>query len=94
MNVRLILVSALVASTALLSQPANAHDPKQFDRMMQDDAAQIVPTTCVELAARDEYPADADNAGIQALKTRCDAEKKAASKASRAVNKPAPSKTK
>lgn len=51
MNVRLILASALVASSALLSQPANAHDPKAFDRMMQDVESQTVPTTCVELAA-------------------------------------------
>ncbi len=77
MNVRLMLVSAVFASSALLSQSANAHEPKEFDRMLQVAETQSAPTTCVQLADRGHYASDASNVEIKALKARCDAEKKA-----------------
>ncbi len=92
MYVRLMLVSAVFASSAMLSQSANAHDPKEFDRMLQIAKAQSVPETCVELADRGYFPSDAGNAEIKALKTRCDAEAEAAAKPKAAV-KPAARKT-
>ena len=71
------LLSLATLSTALaLSLPASAHDPKAFDRMMDAEPAATV-SACDELKLKQQQNASAD-ADIEALKVRCDAEKKAA----------------
>lgn len=89
-----LMMSALLASSALLAFSASAHDPKDFDRMLQAAKAQSIPTTCAELATRYEYSSDADNLEITELKVHCAAEKAAAMKTSTAVKKAAATKTK
>ena len=91
MNVRLIVLSAVVASATLFSMSAKAHDPAQFDRMMESEA-KSVPETCVQLADTHNYSNDVSNADIKALQARCDIAKKAAAK--KAAAKPAASTTK
>ncbi len=92
MNVRLIVLSAVVASATLFSMAAQAHDPKEFDRMMTTPEAKAVPATCVQLADSHNYSSDVANADIKALKARCDAANKAAAR--KAAVKPAASSTK
>jgi len=100
MNVRLIVLSAVVASATLFSMSAKAHDPAEFDRMMAPPA-KAVPETCVQLADTHNYSNDVSNADVKALKARCDvatkaAAKKAAAKAAakKAAAKPVASTTK
>ena len=82
MNLRLIVLSALAASATTFAMSANAHDPKEFDRMMTTPVAKAVPTTCMQLADTANYTADLGNPEIKALKVRCDkAGKRAAAKA-------------
>lgn len=71
MNVRLIVVSAVVASATLFAVSANAHDPAQFDRMMASEA-KAVPETCAQLADTHNFSNDVSNAHIKALQARCD----------------------
>lgn len=92
MNVRLMVLSAVVASTALFVMSANAHDPREFDRMMGAPEAKAVPATCAQLADAHTYSNDVANPDIKALKARCDAGKKAA-KPQQIPAKPATSKT-
>lgn len=92
MNVRLMLLSAVVASSTLFAMSAKAHDPAEFDRMMTAPAAKAVPATCAQLTDSHNYSNDVTNADIKALKTRCDAANKAAAK--KAAAKPAASNTK
>ena len=97
MNVRLTVLSAVVASATLFSMAAQAHDPKEFDRMMTAPEAKAVPATCVQLVDSHNYSSDVTNADIKALKARCDAANKAAAKkpaATKAAVKPAASSTK
>ena len=91
MHVRLIVLSAVVASATLFSMAARAHDPKEFDRMMTAPEAKAVPATCVRLAASHNYSNDVTNADIKALKARCDAANRAAAKKA-APKKAAPKK--
>lgn len=96
MNVRLIVLSAVVAPATLFSMSAMAHDPAQFDRMMESEA-KAVPQTCVQLADTHNYSNDVSNADIKALQARCDVARKAAAKKAAARNaaaKPAASTTK
>ena len=81
MNVRLMVLSAVVAATTVFAMSAKAHD------------SESVPATCAQLADSHNYSNDVTNPDIKALKARCDAEKKAAAK-SKATTKPATSKTK
>lgn len=76
MNVRLIVVSAVVASVTLFSVSAKAHDPAQFDRMMAPEA-KAVPETCAQLADTHNFSNDVSNADIKALQSRCDVARKA-----------------
>lgn len=78
MNLRLMLASAVIASSALLAAPAAAHDPSQFDRMMQTEKTPTTETACAELEKMQQHAGHADAAKTKTLKTRCDAEKKAA----------------
>ena len=82
MNVRLIVLSTVVASATLFSMSAKAHDPAEFDRLMQVAEVQKKPTTCAQLADTNNYSNDVANADIKALKLRCD---KAAAKAKAAA---------
>jgi len=96
MNVRLIVLSAVVASGTLFSMSAKAHDPKEFDRLMESEA-KAVPETCVQLADTRNYSNDVSNSGIKALQVRCDVTKKAAGNRAatkNAATKPAASTTK
>jgi len=79
MNVRLIVLSAIVASATLFSMSAKAHDPAQFDRMMEPEA-KAVPETCLQLADTHNYSNDVSNADIKALQARCDVATRAAAK--------------
>lgn len=72
MDVRLIVLSAVVASATLFSMSAKAHDPKEFDRLMEIAETQKKPTTCAQLADTHNYSNDIANADIKALKLRCD----------------------
>ena len=91
MNVRLMVLSAVVAAAALFSMSAKAHDPREFDRMMSVPEAKAVPATCAQLDDAHNYSTDVTNPDTKALKARCDAEKKAATP--KAMTKPAASKT-
>ncbi|HEY5612386.1 MAG TPA: hypothetical protein VIK70_02220 [Lysobacter sp.] len=92
MNVRLIVLSAIVASATLFSMSAKAHDPAQFDRMMEPEA-KAVPETCLQLADTHNYSNDVSNADIKALQARCDVATRAAAKKA-AAKKAAASTTK
>lgn len=97
MNVRLTVLSAVVASAALVSMAAKAHDPKEFDRMMTAPEVKAVPATCVQLADSDNYSTDVANDDIKALKASCDAATAAAAEkaaAEKAAVQPAASSTK
>jgi hypothetical protein len=74
-------IASLAASLLLLSFSAQAHDPSlhEEDRM---PVAKDKPTTCAELADTQRYSNDLAEPDIKALKTKCDAAKKAANKAS------------
>lgn len=86
MNVRLMVLSAVVASSTLFTLSANTHDLKEFDRMMTP-VAKAVPTTCMQLTDTANYTADLGNADIKALKVRCDkASKRTAAKAKAAAS--------
>lgn len=73
--------SLLALSLALFSLGANAHDPSlhEQDRL---PPAKAKPTTCAQLADTKRFSSDVTDADIKALKTKCDAEKKAAAKPS------------
>lgn len=92
MNVRLMVLSAVVAATALFAMSAKAHDPREFDRMMSAPEAKALPATCAQLDDAHTYSNDVANPDTKALKARCDAEKKAAAKP-KATTTPAASKT-
>lgn len=97
MNVRLIVLSAVVASGTLFSISAKAHDPKEFDRLMEVAAVQKTPTNCAQLADTNNYSNDVANAAIKALKLRCDksaAKAQAAAKAKAAAKARAAAKAK
>ncbi len=78
MTIRPILWSVVLTTAAFAATSANGHDPREFDRMMEVAEAQALPRTCTDLAKRTEQASDATHPDIKALKTRCDAEKKAA----------------
>lgn len=64
---------ATLSTVLFLSLSANAHDPAAFDRMMEAEPAAATVSACEEMErqqAKGVAPAD-----INALKTRCDAEK-------------------
>ncbi|MHB8911146.1 MAG: hypothetical protein ACYC42_00510 [Lysobacter sp.] len=92
MNVRLMVLSAVLASSTLFAMSAKAHDPREFDSMMAAPVATAVPTTCAQLADSHNYSNDVSNADIKALKARCDVATKAAAK--KAAAKPAAKNTK
>lgn len=65
----------LTAATVFAAASTHAHDPS-----LHDDApkpAKLKPTTCAQLADTARYTADLTDVDVKALKTRCDAEKKA-----------------
>lgn len=77
MNVRLMVLSVVVASSSLFALSTSAHDhSKTFDA----DQSKKVPTTCAQLADIHHYSNDVTNPDIWALKARCDAEKEATAK--------------
>lgn len=92
-----LVQSVLVATLVLAATTVSAHDPREFDRMM--DQPKPVPTTCLELADMRNFSTDVSNPDVAALKAYCDAEKKAADKkaaknASPSARKAAPERTK
>lgn len=92
MNVRLMLLSTVVAASSLFAMSANAHDPREFDRMMSAPQAKKIPTTCDELADVYKFSNDVSSPDIKTLKAACDANKKPAAKA-KVTAKQAASKT-
>ncbi|MFA6986189.1 MAG: hypothetical protein WC213_08280 [Arenimonas sp.] len=93
MKMKLHIVQSVLAATLVLSATtAGAHDPREFDRMM--DQPKPVPTTCLELADIRNFSTDVTNPDVAALKAHCDAGKQAADKkAAGSTKKPAPAKT-
>ncbi len=71
---------AALSAALLLSLSANAHDPRQFDRLM--DAGETKPkvTACAELAAMSKQQIAAADAEVKSVQQRCEAEKKAKAK--------------
>jgi hypothetical protein len=79
MNIRTSLLSFAIAFAAMTTLPVFAHGYGE-DEEMPARPYQPAPT-CTDLANRTAQPGDADNAELKALKAKCDAEKKPASKA-------------
>lgn len=93
MNLRFVVQPILVATLALSTTTADAHDPREFDRIMNQPKP--VPTTCLELADIRNFSNDAANPDVATLKAVCDAQSKTATKkAGQATAKPAPGKIK
>lgn len=69
MKARSKVLAVFAVSAMTFAMSANAHDPKEFDRMM---APVAVPTNCLQLADTANYRADLGNAEVKALKVRCD----------------------
>ncbi|MGI8561825.1 MAG: hypothetical protein ACR2J7_10440 [Luteimonas sp.] len=86
MTIRPILWFVVLTTAAFAHTSANAHDLRDFDRRMEVAEAQALPEIWTNLAKRTEQASDAANPDIKALKTRCDAEKKAAMQKKKAVN--------
>lgn len=80
MTLRSLFLTALSASALSMASLAQAHDPKLHDDYVPPPKAK--PTTCAQLADTTRYSNDVTDPDIKALKTRCDAEKKAAAKPS------------
>ena len=80
MKIRTSLLSFAIVFAALITLPAFAHGYGE-DEEMPARPHQSPPMTCIDLANRTAQPGDADNAELKALKAKCDAEKKSASKA-------------
>ena len=68
-----------LALSALASGAALAHDPALHAQ--EGAAKKAKPTTCAQLADREHYSNDLADADIKALKTRCDAARKAPAQA-------------
>lgn len=68
MNARLMVLTAVVASSTLFTMCAQAH------------GSMAVPATCAQLADSHNYSNDVTNPAIKALQARCDGAKKAAAK--------------
>jgi hypothetical protein len=81
MKTSLFVLSIVLASTALYPIEANAHDPKNFDRIMEAEQ-KPAPVTCAQLADFRNYSSDETRPEIKMLKMRCDDEKKADAKKS------------
>lgn len=77
MSSRTKSLAAVAVSSALFAISAGAHDPGEFERTISAPAAKPVPATCEQLADPARYSTDVTNPDIKALKTRCDAAKKA-----------------
>jgi hypothetical protein len=84
MNIRTSLFSFAIAFAAMTTLPAFAHGYGE-DEEMPARPHQPAPMTCTDLATRAAQPGDADNAELKALKAKCDAEKKPATKAKAAT---------
>ena len=82
MKMRLMILSVVALSATVLAMNARAHDPSLHD----DHAPKSMPkaTTCKQLADTEHYSADLTDSNVRALKAKCDAEKKAATKAAAA----------
>ena len=71
MSARIKVLAAFAVTAMTFAMSANAHDPKEFDRMMAP-VPRAVPTNCLQLADTANYWADLSNAEVLALKVRCD----------------------
>lgn len=89
MNRSSCLSLATLSAALLLSLPATAHDPKQFDRMMDADEVKPEVSACTELDQLSEARTATPDASVKALQARCDAEKIAESKADSSHSKAA-----
>jgi hypothetical protein len=77
------LFLSAILTAGLSAFAANAHDPSLHAQTAS--APTKVPTTCVQLADTEHYSNDIKNPDIKALKTRCDAEKAAAARKTKAA---------
>lgn len=77
MTLRSLFVSAIGASVLLLAASAHAHDPSLHGDYVPP-VTKAKPMTCDQLADNEHYSNNMGDAGIKALKAKCDAEKKAA----------------
>ena len=79
---------AALSAALLLGASASAHDPKEFDGLLDAAAAKAAPSACATLGAMTHSKSKAALAEIKAQRARCDAEKMAAAKAAPVAPKP------
>ena len=77
-----LLSLAVLSASLLLAASANAHDPKEFDRMLDVAQAKAEITACAKLDANAKAKTKLAAAEVKLLRSRCNAEKKAKLKAS------------
>ena len=77
-----LLSLATLSASLLLAASANAHDPKEFDRMLDAAPAKAPVTACAKLDANARSKTKLAAADVKVLAARCSAEKKAKQKAS------------
>lgn len=84
MNRSFCLSLAALSAALLLSLPASAHDPKEFDRMLDAAPARTEGPACAKLDALNHSKTKTADAEVKSVRARCEAEKKAKSAASSA----------
>lgn len=68
---------AALSAALLLSFSASAHDPKEFDRMLDAAPARADTSACAKLDALGHGKTKPAAAELKSLRARCDVEKKA-----------------
>ena len=68
---------SVAALSLLLSFSASAHDPKEFDRMLDAAPARADTSACAKLDALGHGKTKPVAAELKSLRARCDVEKKA-----------------
>lgn len=71
---------AMLSTALLLSLPASAHDPKEFDRMLDAAPSSVEASACAKLDALSHSKTRTADAEVKSLRARCEAEKKTKSK--------------
>ena len=77
-----LLSLATLAASVLLAASASAHDPKDFDRMLEAAPAKAEVTACAKLDANAHSKTKLAAADVKLLRSRCEAEIKAKPKPS------------
>ena len=83
----------VAALSLLLSFSASAHDPKEFDRMLDAAPARADTSACAKLDALGHGKTKPAAAELQSLRARCEVEKKAKLKTMPSTGAKAPDRT-